>query len=380
MCVSSVIIPTFNYGHYLKQCIDSVIAQKNLNIEIIIVDDGSSDNTREVLTPYMKQIKYIFQENQGLSAARNTGIRHSKGEWLLFLDSDDILGPDTISSQLSFLDQNPRVRVAVCRNNIFQGITPDDDSTVPQHWPLYTKHLDVHLCHLNIAPPHAFMIHRNAVTETGWFDTQLTACEDYDFWFRAALRGYIPHYNPNGVVYYRRHSRSMSANLENQFRHDKILHERNSKRLDEFTEFPPGRRMEGLLAFSSGAIRTAFHLKDYDKSGAEELMSLALRRIREIEKTSIIRRHCDKLLTILFIFRILEYLQHTDLKHWESARTIKDALFHVPQKTGLPSSKYSLIAGAIKTCLWRSDRQCTEVRELKRLVKKWIKPFDFILF
>jgi glycosyltransferase involved in cell wall biosynthesis len=377
--VVSVIIPTYNYAHFLKQCLDSVVSQQVAGMEIILVDDGSTDNTREVIAPYVNRIKYIFQKNQGLSAARNTGIRNSSGEWLLFLDSDDILGPDIIASHLSFIDQNPDVRLVVCRNRIFKRMSPDEDSKVQEQWRLYTKHLDVHLCHLNIAPPHAFLIHRNAVTETGWFDTQLRACEDYDFWFRAALKGFIPRYNPHGCVYYRHHSKSMSANLENQFRHDKILHEKNSKRLDEFPEYPQGRRMEGLLAFSSGAMRTAFFLKNYDKSGADELMTLALKWITEIKEIKIIRRHYNQLLTNLFLFRILEYLHFTDLKCLDSAREIHHALFQVFKKSCLPSSKYSLIAEAIKTCLWGSDKQCAEVRELRDFLRKWIKPFDFIL-
>src|SRR5262249_43626334 len=89
----TVIIPTFNRGHIVTDAIDSVLAQTVPCLEIIVVDDGSRDDTRERLVPYMDRIVYIYQHNQGVSAARNTGVDAAKGDLIAFLDSDDVWHP-----------------------------------------------------------------------------------------------------------------------------------------------------------------------------------------------------------------------------------------------------------------------------------------------
>ncbi|PIQ21561.1 MAG: glycosyl transferase family 2, partial [Cytophagales bacterium CG18_big_fil_WC_8_21_14_2_50_42_9] len=90
--VVTIVIACFNHGHFLQEAIDSVLQQTYPKLEIIVVDDGSSDNTKEVAQQY-PQVRYIYQANQGLSAARNTGIKHSTGACLIFLDADDWLTP-----------------------------------------------------------------------------------------------------------------------------------------------------------------------------------------------------------------------------------------------------------------------------------------------
>ena len=99
----SVIIPTFNCAQLIAEAIDSVLAQTCADVEIIIVDDGSTDNTKEVISPYLKdkRIQYTFQQNKGLAAARNTGIHLATGEFLKFLDSDDFLYPQQIEMQIN---------------------------------------------------------------------------------------------------------------------------------------------------------------------------------------------------------------------------------------------------------------------------------------
>ena len=99
----SVIIPTYNRGYCLCEAIDSVLAQTYTNIEIIVVDDGSTDSTEEILKKYGPEIQYLWQENQGVSSARNLGIRAAKGEWIAFLDSDDEWLPNKLERQLEEL-------------------------------------------------------------------------------------------------------------------------------------------------------------------------------------------------------------------------------------------------------------------------------------
>src|SRR5688500_2053614 len=98
----SVVIPCYNHGAYLPEAVASVQSQNYPSLEIIVIDDGSTDNTKAVAAG-LTGITYFYQPNQGLSAARNAGIRHSKGEFLLFLDADDWLLPEAIETNVKYL-------------------------------------------------------------------------------------------------------------------------------------------------------------------------------------------------------------------------------------------------------------------------------------
>ena len=115
--IVSVIIPTYNRAKYITSAIDSVLSQTYNNIEIIVVDDGSNDSTREVLYRYGNKIRYVYQENLGVSAARNRGIELSKGEWIAFLDSDDVWFPKKLSVQMEHISERPEIDVHV--TNVF---------------------------------------------------------------------------------------------------------------------------------------------------------------------------------------------------------------------------------------------------------------------
>src|SRR4051794_15933358 len=103
----SVIVPCFNHGNYLHKAIESVLKQTYRNIEIVVIDDGSTDNTRFVTDGY-PGVVYIYQDNKGLPAARNSGIKNSKGDYLLFLDADDWLYPKGIESNVNYLLQHKK--------------------------------------------------------------------------------------------------------------------------------------------------------------------------------------------------------------------------------------------------------------------------------
>lgn len=104
----SVIIPTHNRGKFLRRTIDSVLKQTYKKYEIIVVDDGSTDNTREIVQTYGKKVRYIYQKNAGPSAARNKGIKNARGKYIAFLDSDDEFLPDKLKIQMKYLEEHPK--------------------------------------------------------------------------------------------------------------------------------------------------------------------------------------------------------------------------------------------------------------------------------
>jgi len=373
----SVIIPSYNYAEYLSTTLNSVFAQRLEDIQVILVDDGSTDATVDVLEPYRDRIDYIYQENAGLSAARNTGISNSKGEFILFLDADDVLGPDAIASQVAYLERNPAAFVAVCENRFFRATDPNGEPKPFGSWALYQKNLGVHLCYFNIAPPHAFLFRRQAIIKTGWFDRQLTACEDYDFWLRAAVQGFVPNYNPAGLVYYRRHPKSMSANLMNQHVHDAILHRRLSTLLDQYPEFPNGRRVEGLLAFSAGAILTSSRILSHRLAGASELMKLALKHIEEVKKLVRSEKNGWNLLTKLFYFRICQYLTYPCFNDFNEVRIIHENLRQILLTLNAPISKIGLLTDGVKSRVRGPSELLLERKELAGLVWQYTRKSLF---
>ncbi len=369
----SVIIPTYNYGTYVRGAIDSALRQRVPDVEIIVVDDGSTDGTADILDPYEDRIKYIYQKNAGLSAARNTGIANSTGEFIDFLDADDMLGPGSLGLQLDYLDRHPEVYIAVCRNRLFELTFQNGHPRPFGSWRLFQGNLDLHLCYFNIGPPHAFLSRRKAIIETGCFDTKLRACEDYDFWLRAAVRGFIPHYNPLGVVYYRRHHASMSANLLNQHLHDGILHHRLSALLDQHPEFPERRRLEGLMAFSSGALLTAARLHDHNVEGTQDLIELALRRIEDASRIALSKNSNWNIFMKLYCFRILSLLSHPCLRASsvvvDTRKNLKDILMAVKA----PRSQIGLMAAAFISTMFGSGECLWERWQLGRLSLKYLR-------
>jgi glycosyltransferase involved in cell wall biosynthesis len=224
----SVVIPAYNYAQFVTQAIESVKSQDYPNVEIIVVDDGSTDDTQAILEK-RTDIRYIRQENRGLSAARNRGIDAASGEFILFFDADDLLGRDSVRKRVDALRGDRSLSFVVCRSRYFNAGRPETLSAFLLHeWELpRAGTVDLALCFFNIAPPHAFLVRKACIDRHALrFDTQLRACEDYDFWFRLSLLTSPPRMVRNASVYYRQHASSMSRARANQSRHDAILCER----------------------------------------------------------------------------------------------------------------------------------------------------------
>jgi len=181
----SVIIPTYNRDWILKETIDSILAQDYKDFELIVVDDGSTDNTSEVLASYENDVRIFFQENKGVSAARNRGIAESSGQFIAFLDSDDLWLPQKLSEQVEFFNQMPDA--LICQTEevwIRNGrrVNPKKRHKKPSGM-IFEPSLE--LC---LVSPSAVMIRRSLFDRVGRFDETLPACEDYDLWLRISCR------------------------------------------------------------------------------------------------------------------------------------------------------------------------------------------------
>ena len=180
----SVVIPCYNQAHFLGEAIESVLGQSYRNVEIIVVDDGSTDNTSEVATRYPK-VRCIRQKNQGLSGARNSGLRESKGSYLVFLDADDLLLPHALEVGVERLKAHPECAFVSGR---YKHITADRQLLWEvQPPPFKGKDYYAELLRGNYIGMHAAVMYQRFVFESvGGFDTSLRACEDYDLYLRVA--------------------------------------------------------------------------------------------------------------------------------------------------------------------------------------------------
>jgi len=181
----SVIIPTYNRGWIIKEAIDSVLAQDYTEFELIVVDDGSTDHTSDVLDSYGDDIKVLFQKNKGVSAARNLGIAEASGKFIAFLDSDDLWLPQKLALQIEFINQTPDALICQTeevwiRNGL--RVNPKKRHKKPSGM-IFKPSLE--LC---LVSPSAVMIQRSLLDRVGGFDETLPACEDYDLWLRISCR------------------------------------------------------------------------------------------------------------------------------------------------------------------------------------------------
>ncbi len=183
MPLVTAVIPTFNRAWCLADAVTSVIDQKYPAMEIIVVDDGSTDNTCQVLEPYMDSITLLHQENTGVSAARNLGIRQSNGDFVAFLDSDDRWTPDKMEYQVNFFQHHPEAMI--CQTEeiwIRNGKRVNPKFKHKKPWGMIFEP-SLELC---LVSPSAVMMRREFFQIKGCFDETLPACEDYDLWLRTA--------------------------------------------------------------------------------------------------------------------------------------------------------------------------------------------------
>lgn len=185
MPLVSVVIPAYNAGPFLGEALDSVFAQGYADLEVIVVDDGSTDNTREVAESYGDRIRYIRQDNAGASAARNRGIREAKGDFVAFLDADDLWVPSKLQKQLELFDQRPELGMVITDCIAFgewgEYVPPGDKrerlmvGDICQNIFLYS----------GVGTP-SVMVRREVFDKVGMFNENLPLAEDDNMWIRIA--------------------------------------------------------------------------------------------------------------------------------------------------------------------------------------------------
>ncbi|AMM40936.1 glycosyltransferase-like protein, family 2 [Candidatus Desulfofervidus auxilii] len=181
----SIIIPTYNRAQFLKEAIESVFNQTYQNYELIVVDDGSEDNTKQIIARYKDRLTYTDIPHQGVSKARNTGVNLAKGEFICFLDSDDLWLPKKLEFQMAFFDSHPDALICQTeeiwvRNGI--RVNPKKHCLKPSGM-MFAQSL--RRC---LISPSAVMMHRRLFDLVGLFDESFLACEDYDLWLRVTAR------------------------------------------------------------------------------------------------------------------------------------------------------------------------------------------------
>jgi glycosyltransferase involved in cell wall biosynthesis len=203
----SVIIPSFNRAHTLPRALDSVLGQRQSADEILVIDDGSKDDTRHLIQTRYPGCRYLYQSNQGVSAARNRGIREARCDWIALLDSDDAWLPDKLHRQQQVLQDRPGYRL--CHTDeiwIRNGVRVNP---MKKHTKRGGRIFSDCLPRCVISPS-AALLHRSLFEQIGLFDTSLPACEDYDLWLRICAREPVLYLETPLVVKYGGHADQLS--------------------------------------------------------------------------------------------------------------------------------------------------------------------------
>jgi glycosyltransferase involved in cell wall biosynthesis len=231
----SIIIPAFNYGRFITTAVESALSQTYLPVEVIVVDDGSTDNTRELLARYGNRLKYIYQDNKGLSAARNTGIRAAKGEWIALLDADDVWHQQKLKVQLKSIAgwQDIGLIGSSCVAELPKELEPNPK----------VEELSVRDFVLSSRfGPSGALIRRSCFEKVGLFDESLRAVEDRDMWLRLAV-AYPCVRVLSPCWWYRQHQGQMNRHADRMFTNYKRV-------LDKFFAEHPEHKALSRLAYS----------------------------------------------------------------------------------------------------------------------------------
>ncbi len=210
MPLVSVIVPTYNRAGMLEKAVESVLAQTFKDLELIVVDDGSTDNTGEVMTKYQGRVKYVAKKNGGVASARNRGLEKASGDLVAWLDDDDFFMPDKIKKQVEFFKKNPVVGLVYSGHLTINSTTPQIKKAFFVPPPLKScESLRKALLNQCFFANSTVVMKRECFDLTGPFDESLRHTVDYDMWLRTAAYfrfGCVPEV----LAGYRWHGRQIS--------------------------------------------------------------------------------------------------------------------------------------------------------------------------
>ena len=224
----SIIIPAYNSAAYIREAIGSARTQTYQNIEIIVVDDGSTDNLKKILTPYITKglIRYFYEGNKGLAAARNFGMRNAKGNYIAFLDADDIFLSGKIETQVKYLETHPECDVSYC--DIWHFYEDSGAQNVSLRYNYYSgDEVFPNLLKKNFINPLTVVMRSSLVGRFGFFNEQFRRSEDWEYWVRLSWRGARFCFLPEKLARYRIRRTSMSYDWRSEV-------ERKRKELEIF--------------------------------------------------------------------------------------------------------------------------------------------------
>ena len=210
----SVVIPCYNYGRFLRDAVASIQSQTFTDHEIIVVDDGSTDDTEIQAREMGATVRYLRQPNQGPSAARNTGIAAARGRYIAFLDADDTWQPEKLARQVPILEGHPDVVLVYTDSTYFDGATGRDvgrhrERFAHPHGRVLGRLLEAG----NFIHSPTPLVRRTTLEDVGGFDPTLRSSEDWDLWVRIAARGEIA-YIDEPLARYRLHGAQASRNVD----------------------------------------------------------------------------------------------------------------------------------------------------------------------
>jgi glycosyltransferase involved in cell wall biosynthesis len=223
----SIVIPSYNSSGFLRETLNSLLEQTYTPIEIILVDDGSTDNTPEVVKPYIsKGVKYIYKKNGGVSSARNLGFERSTGNYICFMDADDWFYPDNIALKVRALENLPETAL------VHAAVEITDNRLIPTGQIMKGKSGNILIHLLNFSPPAIpcpsnALIRRSVLIDVGLFDEALSTSADFDLWLRIAKSYKVLAIDDIGIKY-RIHGAGMFSDLHLQLQDMEVIFNKHS--------------------------------------------------------------------------------------------------------------------------------------------------------
>ena len=273
----SVVMPTYNRRAYIQESLDSVLSQDFSDYEVIVVDDGSTDGTEEVVSPYQDRIRYIRQENRGAGAARNVGIRKARGQYIAFMDSDDLSRPHHLRCLSSFLDRNPDCAMVVGNGGYLEGNYSNRSTIISSKRVKLLGERGVTVKDLfdgRVVRLQGTMTRKFVFDEIGLLDEWFRLSYDLDIALRIIKDYHIGFINEE-VYLWRQHGNNISSN-------DELRSRENLRALEKLAaDFPEGVEQIGRRAFLSLCAHRYYRLAKAlankgDMKGAREAIGEAV--------------------------------------------------------------------------------------------------------